>query len=90
MITVHLPRDLAEEFDAAEVLSIAGRDLSEVIAGLNTRYPGMASWLSEADGNIRQHLSVFVDGQRLKNRDSATAELSEAQEIWVLRAISGG
>lgn len=55
---------------------------------LNT--PGMGSWLSESSGRVRQHLSVFVDGQRLKPREWVATPLTDPGEVWILRAVSGG
>jgi molybdopterin converting factor small subunit len=90
MITVHLPTDLAEAFKAQPVIEVAADSLPEMVAALDAHYPGMAHWLTDADGQFRQHLSVFVRGRRVATRDGSTPPLSPGEEVWVLRAVSGG
>lgn len=90
MITVHLPPDLAGQFGAPPVLRSGAGTGRELLQELDRQYPGLSSWLAEADGRFRQHLSVFVEGRRLESRAAVSTEMPEGAEIWILRAISGG
>lgn len=90
MITVHLPANLADEFQAESVVTVAVRTCAEMLESLNRQYSGMASWLAEPDGRFREHLSVFVSGRRLAPRAHVSAPLPDGSEIWILQAISGG
>lgn len=90
MITVHLPVDLANEFQAHHVVTVAARTGAEVLQALDLQYPGIASWLAESDGRFREHLSVFISGRRLVPRAHVSVPLADGSEVWILRAISGG
>ncbi len=90
MIRVHLPVDLADAFQTPAVLEVGARSLPEMVAALEARYPGVAHWLIGADGQFRQHLSVFVGGRRVAALDPDTPSLGNGEEVWVLRAVSGG
>lgn len=90
MITVHLPVDLADEFQANPVVTLAAGTCAEMLQSLNLQYPGMASWLAESDGRFREHLSVFISGRRLAPRAHVSVPLADGSEVWILRAISGG
>ncbi len=90
MITVHLPPDLAHEFGAERILTVEAHDCAELLHSLNLRYPSMASWLATEDGRFRQHLSVFISGQRLTAREVLSTSIPDRSEVWILRAISGG
>lgn len=90
MMTVHLPPDLAEEFGAPLTVRIPTENLATLVSALNRQYPGMAGWLAEADGRFREHLSIFVDGRRIKPGEDPLTLLSPSSEVWILRAISGG
>ncbi|NMP23357.1 MoaD/ThiS family protein [Sulfobacillus harzensis] len=90
MVTVHLPDDLASEFGAKPTLSLSVHNLGELFAALESRHPGMATWLSEADGQIRPNLSIFVAGSRLPNGAGPESPIPHGSEVWILRAISGG
>lgn len=90
MITVHLPVDLADEFQADRVVTVPDGSCAEMLQSLNRKYPGMASWLAESDGCFREHLSVFISGRRLAPRANISVPLADGSEVWILRAISGG
>lgn len=90
MITVHLPVDVADEFHADHTMTLDARTCAEWLESLNAMYPGMRSWLVEADGRFREHLSVFISGRRLPPRAHASEPLASGAEVWVIRAISGG
>lgn len=90
MITVHLPRDLAAEFLSPPVLAVEDvENLAALWAALERRHPGLGRWLREPDGAMRQHLSLFVDARRVPWAE-APLPLADGQEVWILRAVSGG
>ena len=90
MITVHLPRDLAEEFQSPATLTVEGVDtLTALWAVMERRHPGLGRWLCEPDGAMRQHLTLFVGSRRVPWAD-APLPRAEGQEVWILRAVSGG
>jgi len=87
MPTVVLPRSLVALFPGAERRTVVpGASVAEVIAGLDTRVPGIADRLLAAGPAIREHLNVYVDGERA---ELATPVASGAV-IHVIPAVSGG
>lgn len=89
MITVHLPNDLCRAFHSDAVIAVDAETLGDLVVSLERRHHGMASWLTEASGQFRPHLSVFVGDCRLKEARSSTP-LAHDSEVWILRAVSGG
>ncbi|MGC8487091.1 MAG: MoaD/ThiS family protein [Clostridia bacterium] len=90
MITVYLPADLAGAFQAPSRVELPARSLADMVRELDARHPGMRHWLTESDGRFRQHLSVFVGGVRLNEASSDGHPLAEGEDVFVLRAVSGG
>lgn len=90
MITVHLPADLARSFRTNPVIMLEADTTGDLVDALDARYPGMATWLTEANGLFRQHLSIFVSGRRLPVGEGAAVPLAEGTDVWILEAISGG
>ena len=87
MATVVLPRSLVALFPGAERRWIvSGATVAEMIAALEERVPGMADRLLAAGPALREHLNVFVDGERA---GLATPVGPEAV-IHVIPAVSGG
>ena len=87
MATVVLPRSLVALFPGAERRCVVpGATVGEVIAGLDVRVPGMADRLLMAGPSIREHLNVFVDGERATLSSPVRAE----SVVHVIPAVSGG
>ena len=87
MATVVLPRSLVALFPGAERrLLVPGATVAEVIAALEERVPGMADRVLTAGPAIREHLNVFVDGERA---ELATPVAGDAV-VHVIPAVSGG
>ena len=87
MALVYLPRSLLVLFPAAERRPrIEAANVDELIAGLDERWPGMRARLCDAGPMIREHINVFVDGERA----TLNTPLTPASLVHVIPAVSGG
>ena len=84
---VHIPHQLREFTNGAEVIQANATTLGELIKILEVRFPGLRGRL-ESDGRLAAWLSVVVDGE-LSPKGIFT-EIADAKEIQFLPAISGG
>jgi molybdopterin synthase sulfur carrier subunit len=85
--TVVLPRSLVALFPgAARRCNVAGATVAEVIAALEERVPGMADRLLVTGLAFREHLNVFVDGERA----TLATPVGPEAVIHVIPAVSGG
>jgi molybdopterin converting factor small subunit len=87
MATVHLPRSLVALFPGAERhLALDADDLAALVRDLDRRWPGMWDRLIEAGPRFREHINVFVDGQRVE----IDARLDTQSVVHIIPAVSGG
>ncbi len=87
MAQVVLPGNLVALFPgAARRLEVDATTVREVIAGLDARLPGMADRLLAAGPSIREHVNVFVDGDRA----SLDTAVRTDSTVHVIPAVSGG
>ena len=63
-----------------------GAALQAVFAG----QPQLRGYVLDEQGELRKHIFVFVDGQRLKDRLRLDVPVSERSEIHVMQALTGG
>jgi molybdopterin converting factor small subunit len=85
--TVVLPRSLVALFPGAERrVDVTGGTVLEVVEALDERIPGVRDRLLDAGPAIRQHLNVFVDGERAV----LTAPVGPSSVVHVIPAVSGG
>ena len=89
MATVHLPRSLVTLFrdPPPRRVEVDSATLGELVDELDGRWPGMRERLCDAGPELREHINVFVDGER--QRDLATA-IGAASVVHVIPAVAGG
>ncbi len=85
MPRVNLPSALAAQTGAGR-LEIEGATAGEVLRRLEQRFPRLRGWILDEQGQVRQHVNVFVNDERAP-LDRAVAA---GDEIHVIQAISGG
>lgn len=52
--------------------------------------PRLRGYILDEQGHLRQHVVIFIDGQRVRDRVSLTDPLSPTGHVHVLQALSGG
>jgi molybdopterin synthase sulfur carrier subunit len=89
MATVHLPRSLVTLFTdpPPNRVELGSTSLAQLIAELDQGWPGMSDRLLEPGPRLREHINVFVDGER--ERDLA-APLDDKSVVHVIPAVAGG
>ncbi len=89
MVTVHLPRSLVTLFTdpPPRRLELASPTLGGLVDDLDQRWPGMRDRLCEPGPRLREHINVFIDGER--SRDLA-APLGDSSVVHVIPAVAGG
>ena len=91
MITLHLPDDLAREIGIAQSSKHPGADsLGTLLAAVESQAPGLLRRILEPGGQLRPHLNLFIGERVVRRREAMVALLRDGDEVWLLRAVSGG
>jgi molybdopterin synthase sulfur carrier subunit len=77
----HLPSPPAE---------VSGRTVREALEAVFAGNPLLRSYLLDDQGRVRKHVSIFVDGEQLRDRERQGDAVGPDAEIYVLQALSGG
>ncbi|MFZ5472204.1 MAG: MoaD/ThiS family protein [Myxococcota bacterium] len=67
-----------------------GGTLREVLDALETRYPGLASYIVDETGGLRRHVNVFIGEEPIHDRAHLSDRVSPTDRIFFLQALSGG
>ena len=86
MATVILPAALRERVGGARELSVEGTTAGEVLNNLEQLQPALSGWVLDERRRLRDHIKVFVDDAEVEME----TPLSANDELYVVRAISGG
>lgn len=89
MATVHLPRSLVTLFadPPPRHLEVSAASVGELIGTLDARWPGLRDRVCEPGPQLREHINLFVDGQRVRDLG---ATLSASSVVHIIPAVAGG
>jgi molybdopterin converting factor small subunit len=87
---IEFTSQLAQHVDCPPGQEIDADTLGEALDSLFEQYPRLRDYVLDAEGAIRQHIAVFVDGEMLRQRESLDVPLADRSEVFVMQALSGG
>ena len=62
-VTVRIPTPLRRLTGGQDKVEAEGQDLSEVVASLESEYPGIKARLCDDSGELRTFVNIYVDGE---------------------------
>jgi molybdopterin synthase sulfur carrier subunit len=74
---------------SAEVAADPGT-LREVIAGLDTTYPGLAGRIVDDTGNLRRFVNVYVGDEDVRFAQGLETPVPAGAHVSVIPAVAGG
>jgi sulfur-carrier protein len=86
MAIVRLCAPLSELAGGRRELQLEGATVRDVLRALESEHPAIAGWILDEQKTIRDHVNVFVNGE--KSREET--ELGADDRIHVIPSISGG
>ncbi len=86
-VVIFVPQQLRSYTAGATHVDAAGRTVDEALVSLNQRFPGIRFRVVDEQGRIREHMRIFVDGERVHE---VGAKLKPTAEVHIFGALSGG
>lgn len=90
MPSVGVPRLLRYHLGDQPSTEVSGRTLGEALEELFKGYPLLARHVTDEAGALRAHVVVALNGKVLGARPDLGTPVSDADEIAILQAVSGG
>ncbi|HAM24630.1 MAG TPA: molybdopterin synthase sulfur carrier subunit [Actinobacteria bacterium] len=88
-IAISIPTILRTYTDGAKSVEASGSTLAEVIADLESRFPGIAERLLD-DGALRRFVNVYINDEDVRFLGGVDAPISDGDAVTVLPAVAGG
>jgi sulfur-carrier protein len=67
-----------------------GRTVREVLENVFSENSQVRSYVLDDQSGLRKHMTIFVDGQMIRDRAKLSDLVAETSTIYVLQALSGG
>ena len=92
MITVEIPAALQQYAAARATVRLAQpvRTVRDALAALAAEHPGVVDRILTEQGDVREHINVFVDTENTRFQQGLGTPVSEGSTLVILAAVSGG
>ena len=84
---VRIPTPLRSYTGDQKVVSAAGDTLDQVLRDLDRQFSGIRFRIVDEQGQLRQHVNVWIHGERVRD---LSMDLAEVDEVVIMQALSGG
>jgi molybdopterin converting factor small subunit len=69
---------------------VVGATVRAVLDAVFAHNPTLRGYVLDDQGALRRHMSVFVDGHQIGDRDHLSDPVRPTSEVYVMQALSGG
>ena len=69
---------------------VSGTSLSEILRNLFARHEKLEGYLLDDQGELRKHMTIFIDGAAIQDRRTQSDSVSPDSEVYIAQALSGG
>ena len=89
-INVRIPTPLRKLTNEEEVVQVEAKTVSEAVAQLQSRFPGIKERLVDEKGEVRRFVNVYVNEEDIRFLQNQQTVLKDGDEISIIPAIAGG
>jgi molybdopterin synthase sulfur carrier subunit len=89
-VQVKVPTILRSATGGEAVVDGAGRTLREVLADLESRYPGLTRNVLADDGALHRFVNVYLNDEDVRYLGALETEVTEGDVVSILPAVAGG
>lgn len=91
-VTFHIPGALREFTAGHSTLKIdsAQGTVADALSALWTIYPALRDRLVNEQGQVRQHINIFIGNENIRYTGGLNSPIQDSSEISIVPAVSGG
>jgi len=91
-VTFHIPGALREFTAGHSKVEIAHSPatLADALSALWTLYPGVRDRITTEQGQVREHINIFIGDENVRYTGGLASPISAGSEISIVPAVSGG
>lgn len=89
VVAVHFTQNLRRHVDCPSV-DAEGATVRAVLEQVFAAHPALRGYVLEDQGELRKHVTVFVNGVQVHDRQGLSDPVGATDEVYVMQALSGG
>ena len=89
-VTVRIPTPLQRLTNGQGEVPCDGKTVTELLADLEKRYPGIKERLCDEKGQLRRFVNVFVNEEDIRFLKGDQTAVKDGDEVSIIPAIAGG
>ena len=71
-------------------VEVGPTSVREALAELWKLYPGLRDRVVNEQGQLRQHVNVFLDSENIRRKETLETRVTDGSELTILPSVSGG
>lgn len=87
---VKFTKNLQRFFPTLTDTHIEGNTVAEIVRGIDQRWPGLAGYIVDEHGRLRQHVNIFVGDSLIHDREALGDRVDNESKVFIFQALSGG
>ena len=91
-VVFHIPGALREFTAGHSIVEIEDTPatLADALSALWTLYPGVRDRIATEQGQVREHINIFIGYENIRYTGGLASPISAGSEISIVPAVSGG
>ena len=87
---LRIPSPLRRFTNGESSIEVNGTNIREVLNELFNAHPDIKDHLVENDGNLRNFVNIFIEGEDIRQRGNMDAEVVDGSDVRIIPSIAGG
>ena len=76
--------------DNQKAFTSDGQTIAELIANIDSRYPGFREQIAGADGEIHRFVNIYLNDEDIRYLDNLQTPLKDGDVLSIVPAVAGG
>ena len=87
---LRIPSPLRRFTNGQSTLDVNGGNVNDVLNELFKAHPEIKNHLIEDDGNLRNFVNIFINGEDIRQKGGLNTEVSDGSDVRIIPSIAGG
>jgi molybdopterin synthase sulfur carrier subunit len=89
-VEVYIPTPFRRATNNKDRVSVEAPDVKGLLDGLETQYSGLRGLVRNEQGEVHQHVNIYVNSEAIESLGGLATVLKDGDEVSIIPALAGG